>query len=651
MTTMKNNHKHIIRMAALAILGVAMTACSAVDAEQTATTGKTVVLKGQLAPKGGDNTTRSFGWDDEKGYAQWEGNEEVAVYYQTSTGHATATAKLTDDDGSFEAELVDAVNGEVKFVYPAALHDGEGNYQTTGIALQDGTIDGLNSWDIATGQATMTVNGSEATLGGDLTLDPQVGVFRFILKDEDGFDVSPDKLEIQIGEQLAYTITPTEAGNVLYAAMLPVQNANFTFTATKGNVVYTKSSNGVTIATGKFYSGDLTLSEQTALNATDLSMVDCAGNARTDGRWTANCYMVHTAGQYKFPLVYGNAIKGGQTNEVAYKPGGTTSDTYCANFVNHANEDITAPWLKNNGVIATSAELLWQDAEGLITAVGVSGNYLTLTVGKNANEQEGNAVIAAKDKDGVVVWSWHIWVTKQTFADLTDVAATVTDNNTSYNYKVTPVNLGWVGTATSTTGYNTYYQWGRKDAFIPSTGIKDNTANHTVYDISGNIVTGFSYTIDDNMTIGGNIQNPMKFNRSDDNLGPCNTTYYNMWDAQQESVAIAAAATVKTVYDPCPPGFCVPTIGVYSYIANQDRSEWNTGYTFSGVFFPASGYRSYSYNSCGALDNVGTGGYCWSATAQNVYVYSRAFRLSDSNWYLLNAFRAFGYPVRAVAEE
>jgi len=36
---------------------------------------------------------------------------------------------------------------------------------------------------------------------------------------------------------------------------------------------------------------------------------------------TANCYLVHEAGAYKIPLVYGNAIKNGQDNRVAYYPG------------------------------------------------------------------------------------------------------------------------------------------------------------------------------------------------------------------------------------------------------------------------------------------------------------------------------------------
>ena len=47
------------------------------------------------------------------------------------------------------------------------------------------------------------------------------------------------------------------------------------------------------------YGGEREVKSIKAVKApvTDLSMVDCAGTARTDGLWTANCYMVHTAGK------------------------------------------------------------------------------------------------------------------------------------------------------------------------------------------------------------------------------------------------------------------------------------------------------------------------------------------------------------------
>ena len=367
----------------------------------------------------------------------------------------------------------------------------------------------------------------------------------------------------------------------------------------------------------------------------DLSMVDCAGNARAS-QWTANCYMVHTAGYYYLPLVYGNAIKSGADNTAAYT--GVSGSNTTATFPRHDGQAITAPWIKDNGITVASAELLWQDAQGLITAVDIDGDYLTLTVGKNATEQEGNALVAAKDASGNIVWSWHIWVTKQTFATLTAVTVS------GYNYQVTPVNLGWVGDATSTTGYHTYYQWGRKDAFIPSTGT--GNTNHTVYNISNTTVSGFSYTQDNSATIGTNIQNPTVYNRNSTTNSSCNTQYYNMWDAQKTSDTNAAAATVKTVYDPCPPGFCVPTSGLYNFIASQTRPTFSKGYTYSGVFFPASGYRK---DSSSALDYVSSRGYCWSATPGSG-TNGRRFYFYVSGWSLGVNTRSSGYPVRAVAE-
>ena len=386
---------------------------------------------------------------------------------------------------------------------------------------------------------------------------------------------------------------------------------------------------------------------------TDLSMVDCAGNDRAS-RWTANCYMVHTAGLYKLPLVYGNAIKNGEANAAAYT--GVSGDNTTATFPNHAGIAIDAPWItkstsgegvdKGMGITVTSAALLWQDAQGLITKVGIDGDYLTLTVGKDAETQEGNALVAAKDADGNIVWSWHIWVTKQTFATLTSV------NTGSYTYSVTPVNLGWVGDATSTTGYCTFYQWGRKDAFIPGTGTGEgySAPDHTVYDINNETVSGISNTTDNSMTIDGNIQHPTVFYYNSTTKGPCNTKYYNMWDAQQTSTTNAAAATKKTVYDPCPPGFCVPTRGLYDYITSQDRPEWQSGYTYNGVFFPASGGR---IGISGNLFMVGILGGYWSATPGNPNddgAYGCEFVSNSTLWVLGNDDRGNGIPVRAVTE-
>ena len=402
----------------------------------------------------------------------------------------------------------------------------------------------------------------------------------------------------------------------------------------------------------------VTPEEPAAPTGTDLSMVDCAGNARTSMS-TANCYMVHTAGDYKLPLVYGNAIKNGAANSAAW----TGVSGQLATFTNHAGKNITDPWIKNNkdesdnDIVVSTAELLWQDAEGLITAVGIIGDYLTLTVGKNASEQEGNAVIAAKDAGGNIVWSWHIWVTKETFATLT----TVTTG--SHTYSVTPVNLGWVPTGgDGKQGYAPFYQWGRKDPF-KGTGAP---ADLTVYDIDGTAIAGMTYTASNDATIADNIKNPTTHYYNSSTGGPCNTTYYNIWDAQQTGTGNITTATKKTVYDPCPAGFCVPTGNLYYFMGKDGSSDrsmttWDTpnkgatwdnsvvsnSITGNALFFPASGYRSSS--SSGALNSVGSYGYCWSASPTSNYGHNLFF--DSSKWVWDNGNRANGFPVRAVAEE
>ena len=401
-----------------------------------------------------------------------------------------------------------------------------------------------------------------------------------------------------------------------------------------------------------------------AATVTDLSMVDNSGNARAT-MTTANCYLVHSAGKYKLPLVYGNAIKNGTVNTVAFNPGGTTTSTYCSNFVNHNNDDITGPWITKNGsgidagmnIPVDGAQLIWQDAEGLVSDIAVHGDYLTFTVSDFA---EGNAVIAAKSGSDIV-WSWHIWVTAETLENTTIVATG------SHNYTVAPVNLGWVPTGgEGKLGYCPYYQWGRKDPFFPCNGTANGNTNKTIYNISGANITpasitassiGIQYESSTSATIATNIQNPIKHYYNSSNYGPCNTTYYNMWDAQNTATNNVTSATKKTIYDPCPPGFCVPTGNLWYYLGNGSScsdSNWdstNKGKTWTlngaSIYFPAAGYRNYS---SGALSGVGSYGYYWSATpgstsnGRNLYFYS-------SNWNWTFNGRANGFAVRPVAEE
>ena len=256
--------------------------------------------------------------------------------------------------------------------------------------------------------------------------------------------------------------------------------------------------------------------------AIDLSRKNVATGASlaADKRSTANCYVVQQAGAYKFPAVYGNALKDGQTHENAfrgrdgadassyrtedamYTHSGRIVHAYFSRFKDHENMDVEYPFIadqlshKSPALSLSGARLLWTDSEGLITDVSLtgsgSGTYITFNVPVE-NICQGNAVIAVFDNQGRIAWSWHIWVTD---ADLVARTASPT------GYTFAPVNLGWIdtrdqqrleersvyvrarqtesgltsvpklvksnaGLLISTCGHNPYYQWGRKDPQEP----------------------------------------------------------------------------------------------------------------------------------------------------------------------------------------
>ena len=419
---------------------------------------------------------------------------------------------------------------------------------------------------------------------------------------------------------------------------------------------------------GKEYTYTIAMSEDTAI---DLSMIDNAGNERTL-MTTANCYLVHAAGNYKLPLVYGNAIKNGEVNTPAFNPGGETTSTYCANFVNHNDDAITGPWITKNGsgidagmnISAVSAELLWQDVSGLISAVSVGGDYLKFTVGTYA---PGNALIAVKDGSGTILWSWHIWATEDDLSNTTVVATG------SHNYTVAPVNLGWVPTGGSgKQGYCPYYQWGRKDPFIPCSGTANGNTNKTVYNISGmNITpakieassTGIQYKSSYTVTIADNIKEPTCFYCNMDLRSSVTTTYLNMWDAQNMAMRNVTTATKKTVYDPCPPEFCVPTGNLVYFMSDSQKREmttwdsmnygatWIIGITGNALWFPATGCRAYDK---GSLNDVGTLIYNYMATPRSETSGYNLFARNTTRynyWYENGNNKSEGNAVRPVAEE
>ena len=351
---------------------------------------------------------------------------------------------------------------------------------------------------------------------------------------------------------------------------------------------------------------------------------------------TANCYVVTHPGYYKIPLVYGNAIKNGATNAIAYgvdENGSRVSTT----FVNHLGAPITDPYIYNNinsngdNLSAGSAELVWQDAPNLISnniALCDDNKYIKFEITKE-NIEQGNAVIAVKNTDGTTMWSWHIWVTNKNVYETIPVR-----NATDKTNNFMPVPLGWDDDIPNQPNCP-YYQWGRKDPFVGSTGSGNTTK--TWYDASGNTKNTNPETTS-TRTKAESIKNPEKF-ISGYSTWDTSTTYDN-WNANVTSQPTSPHndnAVEKTVYDPSPVGFKMPTSNTYTGFGNGvSETEpvyegiWDAGFKFttglpepSYIYMRANGFRSCSD---GSLDHEGVGGYYWTSSPYSNDIYACCLR-------------------------
>lgn len=121
---------------------------------------------------------------------------------------------------------------------------------------------------------------------------------------------------------------------------------------------------------------------------------------------TANSYLISAPGHYMIPLVYGNAIKNGQTNSSAYQKGSEANNTL-KNFVDQEGYAITDPWIEktNNGANRgiDLAWTIWSDEKDLVKLASNNGLYraadgnlyIKFEVTKE-NIKSGNAVVAVR---------------------------------------------------------------------------------------------------------------------------------------------------------------------------------------------------------------------------------------------------------------
>ena len=401
----------------------------------------------------------------------------------------------------------------------------------------------------------------------------------------------------------------------------------------------------------------------------DLSLYDIHGYD-TSSRTTANTYVVRNLGHYVIPLIYGNSIKNNQINDRAYTNNGSQ---YSADFVNYLGNQIVSPYIETDtGVNASTAELVWQTSKGMITNVsilqGADCNYLIFTV-NNIPSVNGDAILAIKDANGNIMWSWMIWVVSE------DIETATIINNTGVEYIMMTAGLGAIFDLNKTNYVVPHFQWGRKDPMCPPASYNSDI-DMVLYDMHGDVYNGFGIlgAADDSSnekTVKNSIRYPnLFFTEYDSTKYNWNNLdwFVNFWNAnmtESSSIADDQDIAIKTIYDPCPRGFMIPSgrfatgftsTGNNTFAAKDFNiiGSWNNGWTFKknsndidGLYLPAAGYR---IKSSGSLSSVSSLGYWWSY-APNSQANSRYLGIHSS--YVLplnNNRRANGFAVLPAQE-
>ena len=364
------------------------------------------------------------------------------------------------------------------------------------------------------------------------------------------------------------------------------------------------------VLAGVFYFGSFS-----DLSEDDLSVLaaeELYSSAKGLGE-TANCYIVSSSGKYKFKTVKGNSKESvGQVvlAEVLWESFGTS----------------TTP-----------------NVGDLIKSVSYEDGYIVFQTADAF--KEGNAVIAAKDASGTILWSWHIWLTDQPQGQVYyNNAGTMMDRNLGAT-SATPGDVGALGLL---------YQWGRKDPFLGSSSILSSRIDESTIAwpsaVSSNSSKG---------TIAYATANPTTFIT----YNSSNYDWYYTGSSSTDDTRWTTSDKTKSIYDPCPAGWRVPDggdNGVWSKALGsssdfeQEYSSSNEGMNFSlkfgsasTIWYPASGY---CVNSDGRLALVGSSGDYWSASPYNSSAYGLDFSRNGSVNPSYYYFRAYGQSVRCLQE-
>ncbi len=367
--------------------------------------------------------------------------------------------------------------------------------------------------------------------------------------------------------------------------------------------------------TGHTDSGDIVTIEPSAnVNTTEIRntsfYIKCGQIMKRidvvqDNTETANSYLVTEEGTYDIKVnIRGNGNTTAWTNDT-----GTQTEEIDFDLTDSIPQ-------------VDHLEIIWETADGLVTipddqTLSESGSLSYEVHNVNLGQfgdwtgyaldpgNGGNALIGVYNSSNDLLWSYHIWVCGDyANGDLTETWQTGSDGSAYYEYM--DRNLGAYSNLPGSKSFGLLYQWGRKDPFI---GAYREATNGTYerdfrrvrkqytrhYEQKNGLTYVWGNYDDENVAEDADIKyaiaNPTTILdegllNTDHGTGTTQQQAQGLWGTSSYTADVSETGN-KTMYDPCPPGYRVPSLNALTvYDGYNDLWTSGTHSSFSCRFVP-----------------------------------------------------------------